>query len=141
MSKNGEGNGHWGRTQLDGTRVDSINAEQVEVSRSAVRSLNARNASLSQTANQRMHAESVVTRQSAVASLKAGTVTLRESAAGVVLAQNAALDEARVVFLAAPVVRGNVRALIDLRAGFMLGLGIVAGRLVLKAVGRLTSRQ
>lgn len=140
MAKNGDANGHWARTQLDGARVHSINAEQVEVSRSAIRSLNAGTASMSQSANQRLHAESVVTRQTAVGSLRAGTVTLRESGAGVVLAQNAALDEARVVFLAAPVVRGNVRAVIDMRAGLMIGLGIVAGRLVLKAAGRVAGR-
>jgi hypothetical protein len=141
MSSNGEGNGFWGRSQLDGARVDSINADQVEVSRSAVRSLNARNANLSKSANQRMHAESVVTRQTAVGTLRAGTVTLRESGAALVVAQNAACDESRVFLLAAPVVRGNVRALIDLRAGFGIGVGIVLGRLLLRSAGRIRRRE
>jgi hypothetical protein len=130
-----EGNGHherWGRTQLEGTRLDSITADRVDVSRSAVRSINAHSAALERSATQRMNAENVETERSAVASVRASTVTLQDSAAGMVLAQNAALDQANVFFLVSPVVRGNVRALVDLRAGFALGMGIVAGRLLLR---------
>ena len=52
-------------------------------------------------------------------------------------ARDVALDGARVGVLAAPVVRGDVHAWIDLRAAFALGLGLALGGFALSLARRL----
>ncbi len=72
--------------------------------------------------------------RSAIGFASIGQGTLRQSNAGVVVARSLAADEVRTAILIAPVVRGEVHTLIDLRTAVAIGFGMALGRMLLGAV-------
>jgi hypothetical protein len=98
---------------------------------------------LERAAVRRLHARDITIERSAVGVLRAERATLAASTAAVVMGTSIACDEVRVGILAAPVVRGDVHTLIDLRTAFALGLGMALGRALLSGgrglAGRLRS--
>lgn len=86
---------------------------------------------LERAAIRRLHARDMNVERSAVGVVRSGRATLAASSAGVVVARSVACDEARVGLLVAPVVRGEVHTLIDIRSAVAIGLGLALGRLLL----------
>lgn len=119
MSANGS------TSHVRGERLSDLDGSEVFVDRSAVRGMNAGQASLDRSAI-------------GVASFDQGTI--RQSAAGVVVARSVACDEVRTLILASPVVRGEVRTLIDLRTAFAIGFGMAMGKALLFGVRALARR-
>lgn len=119
MSTNGS------TSHVRGERLSGLDGSQVFVDRSAVRGLSAEQAHFERSAV-------------GVASFEQGT--LRQSTAGVVLSRSVACDEVRTVVLASPVVRGEVRTLIDLRTAVAIGFGMALGKAFLVAVRALVRR-
>lgn len=117
----GDGDAPW-RTTVSRARADEVRADEAAVAQSAVLRLEAGTASVD---------------RSAVGTLRARRATVRGSAVAGLAAGSAAIDGARVGVLAAPVVRGDVHAWIDMRAGFALGLGLALGGFALNLARRL----
>ena len=122
------------------TLINNVTGERVEVSQSAVRSLNAGRVNLHQSAVQRLASESVTIEQSAVLRVRGNNVSLQKCAALGAMGASVSAQDCRTVFLCAPSVSGNVKALITPRTAFALGLGFFFGRRVARLAGRLLKR-
>jgi hypothetical protein len=94
---------------------------------------------LERAAVQRLRVNQATIDRSAVGFAKMERATLQQSTAGVVVARSLACDEVRTAVLVAPVVRGEVHALFDLRTAVAIGFGMALGRgllAVFRALGR-----
>ena len=89
---------------------------------------------LDRSAIRRVAADYVETEKSAigVASFERGTI--RQSSAGVIIGKSVAVDQVRTGVLIAPVVRGDVHTLLDMRSAVAIGFGMVLGKVVLAAI-------
>ena len=105
-----------------------LNSERVNVGQSAVRQLNASVAQVDQSAVQRLAADSVTASNSAFGVVHGATVELKESAVGVAAADYIRVEDSSVLFLLAPRVSGNVKALLTPPAAFALGAGFILAR-------------
>lgn len=104
--------------------AEEVSASQVVLGRSAIRSL---------------RAEEAMVDRSAVGVARIDHGTLRQSQAGIVAGKSVACDEVRTFVLAAPVVRGEVHTLFDLRTAVAIGFGMALGKVfveILRAGGR-----
>ena len=97
-------------------------------------------ASIERAAVQRLRSGQANIDRSLVAVSSAQRTTIRQSAAGIVVAQSLAADQVRAAVVIAPVVRGEIHALIDLRSAVAIGFGMALGRAFLKLVGRAARR-
>jgi len=97
-------------------------------------------ASIERAAVQRLRAGQASIDRSLVAVASAQHATVRQSAAGVVVAQSLAADQVHAAVVIAPVVRGEIHALIDLRSAVAIGFGMALGRAVLSLLGRIVRR-
>ncbi len=95
---------------------------------------------LERAAVRRLHGHDAHVERSLIGAASAERMTLKRGTTVFVAGQSVAMDEARVGILVAPVVRGDVRTLVDMRSAFAMGLGIVLGRLLL-SWGRALSRR
>jgi hypothetical protein len=121
-------------------RLESVAATNVNVERSAIRSLEAEQARLDRAAVSRLHATQATMERSSVAMATFEQGTIRQSNAGAVVARSVACDEVRTLVLAAPIVRGEVHTLLDLRSAVAIGFGMVLGRALLGGARALVRR-
>ncbi len=107
----------------NGTRADeTVSAEvstHVGLDRSAIR---------------RVAADHVETEKSAIGFASFDRGTIRQSTAGVIVGKSVAVDQVRTGILIAPVVRGDVHTLLDMRSAVAIGFGMVLGKVFLAAV-------
>lgn len=125
---------------IDREAVTSVTGEQVHVDRSLVRRLETRQADVSRSAVVRLDSAQARTEGSAIMYASVNQATLRDSSAGVLAGRSVACDQVRVGILAAPVIRGEVHALFDMRAFVALGVGIALGRAMIGA-GKYAARR
>ena len=125
-----------GPATQDAEPTGELGLDAVNVSTSAVRYLKANNATVERSAVQTLRAEEAELENSMVMVAAAEEVELEDSVVGIVIAREAEVEESKVFFLAAPVVRGNVRAAIDLRSMFAFGAGFAAMGFILKSAGQ-----
>ncbi len=95
---------------IERSAIRRVTAEQVEISRSAV----------------------------GVAVFDRGTI--RQSDAGLVVGRSVAVDQVRTGILIAPVVRGDVRTLLDMRSAVAIGFGMVLGKVCVALVRSLARK-
>lgn len=119
---------------VQGERVERIEATQISVDRSAVRFLRTDEAQVERAAIQRLHSNRAELSQSAIGKADFERGTVRQSSAGIIVGRSVALDEVRTGILIAPVVRGDVHTWLDLRSAVAIGFGIALGRVAIAAV-------
>jgi hypothetical protein len=117
--------------------MGELGLDAVNVSTSGVRYLKANRATVERSAVQTLHAGESEIENSMVLIAAGEEVELEDSVAGVVVAREAEVEESKVFFLAAPVVKGDVRAVVDLRSMFAFGAGFAAMGFLLNAAGQL----
>jgi hypothetical protein len=117
---NAGANGH-GRS----TPFDAADGDVTVLERAAVRRLTGRDIAVDRSMIGAAHAE---------------RATISQSTVGVVAAKSLALDEVRAGVLIAPVVRGDVHTLVDMRTAVALGFGMVLGQAFLRGAQRLQKR-
>jgi hypothetical protein len=127
-------------TYYAGGRLNDVNATSATVDRASVRSVEADQATLEKAAVRRLHAQQATVERSAIAFARIEQATLRESSAGILIGRDVAADQSRTGILIAPVVRGEVHTLVDMRSAVAIGVGIVLGRVVLAGVRALGRR-
>lgn len=94
---------------------------------------------LERAAVRRLHARELNVERSFVGVARADRATLAGSNAAVVVARSLACDEVHTAVLIAPVVRGEVHTLLDIRSAIAIGLGMALGRGLIagaRALGR-----
>lgn len=82
----------------------------------------------------RVAADQVETEKSAIGVASFGRGTIRQSSAGVIIGRSVAVDEVRTGVLIAPVVRGDVHTLLDMRSAVAIGFGMVLGKVFLAGI-------
>lgn len=112
----------------------NINSAAAEAGQGRVEETTTTHLSLDRSAIRRIEADEVDIEKSAigVASFERGTI--RQSSAGIVAGRSVAMDEVRTGILIAPVVRGDVHTLLDMRSAVAIGFGMVLGRVFLAAI-------
>jgi hypothetical protein len=132
--QNSSSNGH-----VQGERVERLEATQMSVDRSAVRYLNTDEAQVERAAVQRLHSTRAEMHEALIGKATFERGTIRQSKAGIVTGRSVACDEVRIGILVAPVVRGDVHTMLDMRSAVAIGFGIALGRLaigVVRGLGR-----
>ena len=119
---------------VSGGRLDRLSAHRVQANNAAMGSVESDVARLERAAVSRFRAGHANVEHSAIGVATIGQGTLRQSNAGVVIARSLAADEVRTAVLIAPVVRGEVHTLIDLRTAVAIGFGMALGRMLFGAV-------
>ncbi|MGE0600444.1 MAG: hypothetical protein AB7J35_14940 [Dehalococcoidia bacterium] len=114
-----------GTSDYTAERLEEYAARRVSLDRSAVRSINADEVEMSKSAV-------------AVARFEHGTI--RQGSAGIVIGRSVAMDEVKTGILISPVVRGDVHTLLDMRSAVAIGVGIVLGRTLLAGGRALVRR-
>ena len=114
-----------GTPEFTAERLEEYAARRVSLDRSAVRSINA---------------DEVELTKSAVAFAKFEHGTIRQGTAGIVIGRSVAMDEVKTGILISPVVRGDVHTLLDMRSAVAIGFGMVLGRALLGGVRALARR-
>ncbi len=117
---NAGANGHGRSTPFDASDGDITHLE-----RAAVRRLTGRD---------------ILVDRSMIGVSRSERATVSQSTVGVVAARSLALDEVRAGILIAPVVRGDVHTLVDMRTAVALGFGMVLGQAFLRGARRLQHR-
>jgi len=125
------------RDDISGQRVEWFSAEDATVDRSAVGSLEARYAQVDRSVLSHIATDDADVASSLVGVAFIDRGTLRETSAGIVAGRSIACDEVRTLFLASPVVRGEVHTWLDIRSALAVGVGIALGRALLSGVGAL----
>lgn len=125
---------------VSGQKLNDLTATDVNIDRSAVRSIDADTVRLERAAVQRIHANQATIEGSTVGYAHIDQATIRQSVTGAVVARSVACDEVHTGILVAPVVRGDVHTLLDIRSAIAVGVGIVLGRTILSAVRTLGRR-
>ena len=112
----------------------NINSAAAEAGQGRVEETTTTHLSLDRSAIRRIEADEVDIEKSAigVASFERGTI--RQSSAGIVAGRSVAMDEVRTGILIAPVVRGDVHTLLDMRSAVAIGFGMVLGKVFLAAI-------
>jgi hypothetical protein len=105
--------------------LEEVAANRFSLDKSAVRSL---------------HATELEATRSAVGIARFEHGTIRQGSAGVVIGRSVALDEVRTGILIAPVVRGDVHTLLDMRSAVAIGFGMVLGKAFLAGVRAVVRR-
>jgi hypothetical protein len=123
-----------------GGRLGDVNATSANVDRASVRSVEADQATLERAAVRRLHAQQATVEKSAIAFARIEHATLRESNTAILIGRSVAADQSRTGILIAPIVRGEVHTLVDMRSAVAIGLGIVLGRVLLGGVRALGRR-
>jgi hypothetical protein len=137
VTEDHSGNGST-RTRLgaDEEVMGELGLDAVNVSASALRYLRAKEARVERSAVQTLRADEAELESSMVMLAAGEEVELENSLAAVVIAREVEVEESKVFFLAAPLVKGNVRAVVDLRSMFAFGAGFAAMGFVLTNLGR-----
>ncbi len=112
----------------------NTNGAAAEAGQNRVEETTTTRLSLDKSAIRRIDADEVDIEKSAigVASFERGTI--RQSSAGIVAGRSVAMDEVRTGILIAPVVRGDVHTLLDMRSAVAIGFGMVLGKVFLAAI-------
>lgn len=110
-------------------------ADRVEISRSSLGEVRGRDVEVEQSAVRSVHAERLEMEQSAVIVARATDAELQSSAIGVLAAREVQAEQLTALFVLAPVVRGNVRTLFDLRTAIAVGAGFFLARRALRLFG------
>jgi hypothetical protein len=118
----------------DDVQPDDVRAENVSVSKSGANSIEATTVSINQGGAARVRADEVSLEQSGLFMARAGKLTVKSDASAfAVVADEATVEEgANVFLLVAGKVSGNVRPLIDWRAGLAFGGGLAIGLAILR---------
>lgn len=114
-----------------------IDAAHVSVGKDPVRVVDADQATLEHAAVRRLRAghATIAGSNLGVANFERGSIS--QSNVGVIAGKSIAVDEVRTIVLAAPVVRGEVHTLVDLRTAVALGFGMALGKAVISMLGRV----
>jgi hypothetical protein len=118
--KNGTGTSDFTEDELE-----EVAANRFSLDKSAVRSL---------------HATDVDSTRSAIGIARFESGTIRQGSAGVIIGRSVAVDEVRTGILIAPVVRGDVHTLLDMRSAVAIGFGMVLGKAFLAGVRALVRK-
>lgn len=116
---------------------DDLPREKLEISQSAIRSLSGGEVTATQSAVQHLLAAEANIRQSSVGSVKGERVFLSQGASLCVIGREVQVEGSRVVLLATPSLRGNVRPVLTLQSAFALGAGFFFGRWLTRSIARL----
>lgn len=119
---------------------DDLPREKIDISQSAVRALSGGEVTATQSAIQRLLAAEANIRQSGIGSAKGERVSIKQSGVGIVVGREVEAEGSRIVFLATPSLRGNVRPVLTLQSAFALGAGFFFGRWLTRSIGRLLRR-
>jgi hypothetical protein len=95
---------------------------------------------LERAAVRRLHARELNVEHSAIGAARAERTTLTRSSAALVVSRSVASDESRIGVLVAPVVRGDVHTLVDMRSALAIGVGMALGRALLAGGHALAGR-
>ena len=106
-------------------QLEEVAANRFSVDKSAVRSL---------------HATDIDSTHSAIGIARFESGTIRQGSAGVIIGRSVAVDEVRTGILIAPVVRGDVHTLLDMRSAVAIGFGMVLGKAFLAGVRALARK-
>ncbi len=129
--------GHNGHEQgSDPSQLADVSGEHVDVSRSTVSSVTAASASLNQAAARSVRAQQVDVRESAILLVQAEDAAIEETAVAAVVGREVRVNDSQVLFLLSPRVSGNINAVFTPASAFALGLGLVMGRQLLRALRR-----
>ncbi len=118
--KNGTGTSDFTEDELE-----EVAANRFSVDKSAVRSL---------------HATDIDSTHSAIGIARFESGTIRQGSAGIIIGRSVAVDEVRTGILIAPVVRGDVHTLLDMRSAVAIGFGMVLGKAFLAGVRALVRK-
>lgn len=118
-------NGSGGADEYTEERLEEIAVNRFTMDKSAVRSL---------------HASELDTTKSAIGIAKFENGTIRQGSAGIIIGKSVAVDEVRTGILVAPVVRGDVHTLLDMRSAVAIGFGMVLGKAFLAGARALVRR-
>lgn len=121
---------------MDAEGMGELGLDSVNVTTSAVRQLKARRANVERSAVQDLRSVGAEIENSMVLLARGDEIEIEDSLAGVVIAREVEIKESTVLLLAAPVVKGNVRAIVDIRSMFAFGAGFAAMGFLLRALGR-----
>jgi len=119
---------------------DDLPREKIVISQSAVRALSGGEVTATQSAIQRLLAAEANIHQSGIGSAKGERVSIKQSGVGIVVGREVEAEGSRIVFLATPSLRGNVRPVFTLQSAFALGAGFFFGRWLTRSIGRLLRR-
>lgn len=95
---------------------------------------------IERSAIRRVTAEQVDIDRSAVGVATFDRGTIRQSDAGVIVGRSVAVDQVRAGILISPVVRGDVRTLLDIRSAVAIGFGMVLGKVVVSLLKSLVRK-
>lgn len=95
---------------------------------------------IDRSAVRKLEADEIDVTKSFVGVARFETGTVRQSSAAVIAGRSVAVDEVRTGILFAPVVRGDVHTLLDMRSAVAIGVGMVLGKAALAAVRALARR-
>ena len=117
----------------NGTSIDDFNEDDLE-------DIAANRFSLDKSAVRSLHATELDTTRSAIGIARFEHGTIRQGSAGVIIGRSVAVDEVRTGILIAPVVRGDVHTLLDMRSAVAIGFGMVLGKAFLAGVRALARK-
>ena len=117
----------------NGTEMGDLTADDLE-------EVAANRFSLDKSAVRSLHATELEATRSAVGFARFEHGTIRQGSAGVVIGRSVAVDEVRTGILIAPVVRGDVHTLLDMRSAVAIGFGMVLGKAFLAGVRAVARR-
>jgi hypothetical protein len=117
--------------------MGELGVDAVNVSQSAVRFLNAGHATVERSAIQTLRAEEAEVEHSMLLAASGPELEVEDSVVGVVVGREVEVEQSRVFLLAAPVVKGDVRALIDMRSMLAFGAGFAVMGYLLRGLSRL----
>lgn len=117
--------------------LSDVTADHVRLSQSAARAVTGNRVEVHQSAAQRLSGAEVTLDHSVVVAVRADHLVADHVNAIALLAREAQVQDSRTFLLAAPVVRGNVRAVVDFRAAFAFGFGAAAAVVAMRLLRRL----
>jgi hypothetical protein len=107
---------------IENTSVDSVTAQTVTVTQGAIGRVQAFDVSVREGGIARAEASQIQVINGGIGVAQGTSVSVSDGTASVVVAQSADLQNSTVALLLARSVSGNVRVLVDMRAGAALGL-------------------
>jgi len=120
--------------------VQTVTAERVTMERSAAKSIDAKSLQMDRSAAARLNSERVVLQGSSASQISTHELRMVRSQAGVIVAQNAHLEESRVLVLAGHA-EGDVHTVLTARSAALLGAAFGASAAIVAALIRLAFRR
>lgn len=122
------------------SNAQSVTAERLTMERSAAKSIDAKSLQMDRSAAARLNSERVVLQGSTASQISTHELRMVRSQAGFVSAQNAHLEESRVLVLAGHA-EGDVHTVLTARSAALLGAAFGASAAIVSALIRLAVRK